>query len=268
MRHSYACSGQIFVIRHAAFSHASQREQPPHCHAEGQLFLLHRGSASLLGETGHWFMRTGRRCWIPPGYTHAAGAGGPVAGISLFLPATLCRGLPAKPRVCAPDPLLVATIEKAVSLCAGLAGGDLRHEEEARLERLLPVLVDEISAAAEEKLHLPLPGEGRLRRMAQELAARPEDDRDLDAWATAFALSRRTLIRRFRQETGLSFIEWRQRARIIHAITLLEAGQPVTAVSLAVGYESPSAFSKIFRDLTGQSPQHFARQGKAIGNRS
>ena len=110
-------------------------------------------------------------------------------------------------------------------------------------------------------LRLPLPGDSRLRRLAQELMKNPSDSRPLAAWARHVGASRRTLARRFRAETGLSFALWRQQARLLAALNRLAAGTPVTQVAFDTGYHSPSAFISMFRRTLGTTPhRYFAAQ--------
>jgi AraC-like DNA-binding protein len=65
------------------------------------------------------------------------------------------------------------------------------------------------------------------------------------------------LTRRFAAETGMPFSEWRQRARLMRALELLMAGQPVTGIALDLGYDSLSAFIAMFRRSLGVSPSKY-----------
>ena len=87
----------------------------------------------------------------------------------------------------------------------------------------------------------------------------PSNNDDLDHWAHYGNLGRRTLTRLFRKETGMSFVEWRQHIRLLEALTRLASGEPVTNVALDLGYESPSAFTAMFRRALGESPRNYLR---------
>jgi AraC-like DNA-binding protein len=56
----------------------------------------------------------------------------------------------------------------------------------------------------------------------------------------------------------MSFGAWRQQALLVTALPLLAEGRSVTAVALDLGYESPAAFSTMFRRLTGKPPSLYA----------
>jgi AraC-like DNA-binding protein len=59
----------------------------------------------------------------------------------------------------------------------------------------------------------------------------------------------------------MGFVQWRQKARLLAALRRLGAGDPVTAVALALGYRSPSAFSAMFRRALGMVPRQCLRAG-------
>lgn len=67
-------------------------------------------------------------------------------------------------------------------------------------------------------------------------------------------MSERTLIRRLRGETGMTFRQWRRQARLPGGLKRLVAGSPVTSVTLEVGHESVSAFVAAFREDLGEIP--------------
>jgi AraC family transcriptional regulator, transcriptional activator FtrA len=69
------------------------------------------------------------------------------------------------------------------------------------------------------------------------------------------AMSERTLLRRFRESTGLSPIVWLQRERMFQARELLEASSLSLAdVSAQCGYESLETFRVAFKRVVGTSP--------------
>ncbi len=72
-------------------------------------------------------------------------------------------------------------------------------------------------------------------------------------------LSPRTLIRRIKDETGMSFRELRRQARILAALERLSLGESVTNVALDVGFDSPSAFIQAFRSVTGKTPGRYMK---------
>jgi len=89
---------------------------------------------------------------------------------------------------------------------------------------------------------LPLPRDERLARVARALLDDVADDRGLNDWAHFACMSRRTFMRAFSAEAGMSFGRWRQQARLFAALEMLAQGESVTEAAVAVGYDSVSAF--------------------------
>ena len=87
--------------------------------------------------------------------------------------------------------------------------------------------------------------------------ANPGSRRPLTVLCKESGVSVRTLERLFQRETGLTFGKWRQQLRLLHALRLLAAGQPVTAVAIDVGYESVSAFIVMFKRTLGVTPRRY-----------
>jgi AraC-like DNA-binding protein len=77
--------------------------------------------------------------------------------------------------------------------------------------------------------------------------------------------ARRTIERRFRVETGMSVATWRRRLRLVEALRLLAAGEPVSRVAPAVGYSTPSAFGAMFVRHMGTTPGRYFGAPNADG---
>ncbi len=73
-------------------------------------------------------------------------------------------------------------------------------------------------------------------------------------------ISDRYLTRCFRQEMGITPLEYLNRYRIKKAAELLESGQNVTETTFAVGFSSVSYFSRLFEKEVGLSPSVYRRK--------
>jgi transcriptional regulator GlxA family with amidase domain len=90
-------------------------------------------------------------------------------------------------------------------------------------------------------------------------------DADMASAARAAGMSERSLRRRFRAEAGLTWEEYRRRARLLSSVELLtHTRRSIGVIAAEVGFESQSAFAKAFRALLGRNPQAFRRERKAI----
>lgn len=78
--------------------------------------------------------------------------------------------------------------------------------------------------------------------------------------AARAGMSTRTLMRRFREQTGTTPLQWLHRARVRQAQHLLETtDHSVERIGSQVGFGSPTAFRDRFRRTTGVSPRAYRR---------
>ncbi len=104
-----------------------------------------------------------------------------------------------------------------------------------------------------------MPGDKRLARICAAIMRAPALRRPLAAWGSEVGASSRTLARLFLRETGLSFGAWCRQARLLDAVARLAQGQKVTSVALDLGYDSPSAFTSMFRRHLATTPSRYFR---------
>lgn len=182
-----------------------------------------------------------------------------MTGWSLLVAPVASGRMPAQPCVMGLSELMRALVRRAVSW----PDKNTLDDEQGRI---VGVLLDEMRLAPREPLHLPMPTDRRLLRIAMALLKHPEDTRSLQDWAQWGGLSPRTLSRLFVDETALSFGQWRQQARLTLALERLARGEPVAQIADALGYATPSNFIAMFRRAFGESPaRYFARRGEAAG---
>jgi AraC-like DNA-binding protein len=225
------------------------RVTSPHSHARGQLLGAVHGLISVGAESGQWVVPATHAVWIPPHHVHSLLTHGPFAGWSVYVAEPACSNLPQRPCTIRTSGLL----REAVMRAATWAEGTL---DAAQLS-IVAVALDEIRTLPRERFDLPMPRDARLVRIARALADDLADNRGLAAWAAWAGISTRTLTRRFCIETGCSFSEWRQRARLMRALELLAANVPVTTIAIDLGYETVSAFIALFRRRFGVTPAKY-----------
>ncbi|WP_253429775.1 AraC family transcriptional regulator [Pseudomonas migulae] len=226
-----------------------ERTRAPHRHARGQLLGARRGLLTVEAADHHWVVPATHAVWIPPDCVHGLRSHGPFQGWSVYVSAPGCAELPGQPCIIATSGLL----REAVNRAATWGEGPL----DQRQERIAHLILDEVAALPAEPFGLPLPLDPRLRRIGQALADDLADNRSLAQWAQWAGLSSRTLARRFVDETGFSFSQWRQRIRLLRALELLAAEVPVTTIALELGYDNVSAFIAMFRRAFGVTPGRY-----------
>lgn len=233
---------------------------PEHAHAKHQLLYAERGSLELVAEGGRWLLPPQRAAWIGAGVAHAVRFRSPVALRTVYL----------DPRI----PLLPAARVVVFSVTAlaremilqAMEWGPDRPEEAPAEEVFFRALGALSTGWSSDPLpfRLPVASSPELGRALDFVVDRLAEPLTLPQVARHAGVSVRTLARRFQDEARTSFRDYLQRARMMRATELLaEEGARVTDVALAVGFESPAAFSRAFEAFLGESPRDYRARLRA-----
>ena len=222
----------------------------PHRHERAQLVFAAHGAMLVTTAAGSWAVPPQRAVWMPAGTVHQIRMAADVAMRTLYVREDAAARLPSGVRVLAVSPLLRELILRACAL-------PLAYDEAGPGGRLMALILDEIAALPTVALDLPQPRDPRLARICRALAGEPGATRSLADWGREAGASTRTLARLFVKETGLAFGAWRQQARLLAATAMLAAGEPITRIALDLGYESPSAFTAMFKRALGAPPSQY-----------
>lgn len=220
---------------------------PPQRAPWGKLLFPVSGVADFTIADKRYVSPPAYAIWIPPEFLHDSRTPHPTRYASVYVRRDLCCGLPD-----GPSTLSVSLLIRAI--VADFAMRNVTNPITAEDERLSRVLLDQLRLAPRHESYLPSSDDPLLSPVLSALQDAPGDRRSLAEWARVVNTTERTLSRRCRASLGLSFHEWRQRLKLVTALPLLEAGQPVKAVAHQLGYSSTSAFIAMFHQLTGMSP--------------
>ena len=242
---------------------APRRSYAPHTHTRHQLLYAIEGTATLEADAATYLLPPQRAGFIPAGVKHVTSLGNANV-VCLFLDRRLVRVRSEQRRVSVIDvtPLLREMIQFAVRWPSARRARDPLANAYFRAFGLLL----EEWLTKECAYRLPR-GQSRVVKRAIELTIQHAGVIELPALCRAVGASQRTLRRHLQAETGLGFRELSSTARVLRAMELLaQAESSVTAVALAVGFDSPSAFAKRFTLVAGESPSAFrARSRPAAG---
>jgi AraC-like DNA-binding protein len=232
-------------------------ELAPHTHRKAQVLLSLRGVLTCEAEGGLWLAPPQCAIWVPGGAVHALRASGAIEGYNAFIEPPLADRMPAACCTLSVTPLLRELLRRA-------AGFPLQYPDCGAEAHLITVLLDELAAAPVERLHLPMPADGRLRRIAQSMMAEPADHGTMRSWAAQAGLSERSLARLLARETGMSFGRWRRQLLIMLALEWMGEGASIQQAATDLGYDSAGGFVTMFRKTLGVSPgRYMARQRDA-----
>jgi len=223
-----------------------------HQHSRAQLLYASSGVMTVKTNSGIWVVPPLRAVWIPAHTRHQIEVSGHLSMRTLYIDPAIIPVASEGCCVIAVSPLLKELILHAVGLphMYPLKGPE---------ERLMMVVLDQIRKMNIAPLELPIPEDARLKKIYKSLSVSPDDNRTLEDWGKKVGATGRTLARRFRIETGMSFGQWRQQIRILEALRQLGMKKAVITVAIDLGYDSPSAFISMFKKALGKTPgQYFA----------
>lgn len=222
----------------------------PHWHSRAQFVFAVEGTMRVRTARRVWIVPPSRALWVPAYTVHEIQTYGTVRMHSLYVNESAAAGMPSTCVVLGVTPLLRELVVRAVELPAG-------YDEDGDEGLLMRLLMAEIRRLKPCALDLPLPESPDLLRLCERVLADFSAHRCCDSDAREMRVSPRTLYRRFLRETGVTFARWKQQARLLESIRRLAQGAPVTAVAIDLGYESPGAFSTMFRRALGVPPRAF-----------
>jgi AraC-like DNA-binding protein len=221
-----------------------------HAHDWHQLIYGSHGVMTVSTTRGAWVIPPHRAVWVPAGVEHWIELSGSVLMQSLYIAPALSKALPTECCAVNVSPLLR-------ELMLHLAAPETQARSAAAQQRVLGVLLDQLEELPAIPLQLPMPGEPRVRRVAEWLRAHPDAPGLLKQVSLRARASVRTVERLFLAETGMTFGKWRQQLRLLNALRELAKGRSVTEVAMDVGYDSPSAFIAMFRGALGTTPTRY-----------
>lgn len=226
---------------------------PPHQHRRCQLLHGFSGVVMVTTPDGTCVMPPQRGMWIPAGTQHEVRTLGQVRMRSLYFEPDDTDGMPKTCQVLGISPFMRSLIAEAIDVPA-------EYDLNGRAGALMALIQHEMRRLPILPLALPLPGHKALMQRCRAFLSRPDPHATIDEWVRALGMSRRSFTRLFRQETGLSFVEWRQQACIVAALPRLAAREPITAIAIDLGYDNPAAFTAMFKRMLGASPRAYLGQ--------
>ena len=235
-----------------AKTHLAGSTLPSHQHSTGQMMFATQGVMLIETTQGRWTVPPQRALWIPPHEPHTV----------VMLSDTHMRTVYFRPDFIAECNTFTqhSTVHVVVAsamikeLVLGLFETNRSDDMRALIAKLL---LHALVETAYLPTYLPMPTDGRLKNTLLTLLAKNDWQQTLDEVSTRSHMSSRTFTRRFMLEVGMSFRDWRQRARLVKSLDLLSLNQSIKSIAHTMGFASTSAYCAAFRDLLGCIPSEF-----------
>jgi len=221
-----------------------------HSHPRGQLLYAIEGVMTIHASVGTWVVPPNQALWLTAGMRHEVKMSGEVKVRTVFIDAMRIKTLPSETCVIDVSPLLKELIVAATRIQRDYARG-------GRDDLVMRLLLEELRVSNVLPLHLPVPGDVRIRSICEALIDDPSNASTAEQWAQQVGVTAKTVHRLFLKETGMSFSRWREQARLLYALRRVAGGERIIDIALDCGYTSHSAFTVMFRRNFGKSPSAF-----------
>jgi len=241
--------------RAQSWRHQPSFRRPRHFHPELEINVVLRGQARMGVGGDVVQIAPGDVLLFHPGQDHLLLEGSP--DLDLF--------------VAALRPELAARKSEALARVASM-GCHLLEPELERLQQLLSGLASVLDNAAVEHhlLSLFVDLARRLtmnhvlsRRALQEICRHPEASGS--ALASRLGVHPSVLSRRFHEDLGMTFVDYRAHQRTMAFVRLVDAGRTLTSAALDAGFGSYAQCHRVISKALGCTPQrYFAGERRRI----
>lgn len=146
-------------------------------------------------------------------------------------------------------------------ICASLAKRSALTEESEnalRTERDLMSVMDDMKYIRKRAVASENKTDPRIQALVDYITLHPEKNLTREEMCQMCDVSESTLRRLFKAHMGKSIYEFIKETKLLYASYLLmRTNIPISEISYRVGYESPSYFTKTFREVFGVSPKEY-----------
>ncbi len=270
--------GELFNLtaNHGDIHHYITDCIPSHWHRELELFLLLEGSVLLRIEDRVYHINAGEGGFINTGVLHTFTADSPCpcifrsfvfdSGIAGGTPGSVFDTVYIRPILETGPSFLkfqknpenepyFRQFGQAFTACAGEQPG-YEFKIRAALSEVLLFIWKKSQMLPPRKM--PDIQEARIKRMLEYIDANISNAMTVKEIADTVSICPRECQRIFGRYLHYSPMAYVQRRRIFTAARLLsETNSPLTEIALSCGFQSPSYFSKQFKQLTGSTPREY-----------
>ena len=215
-----------------------------------QLLYAQQGVLAVITLSGRYIVPPGHGIVVPADIRHEIIAKTDVNLVSIYFEQPNIEDWMNEATVFHASTFFQAMMLEVTNLPAPEQWRDIDHN-------LLELVEQYLKTLPPRDTFLPFPTHEKLRDITEKLLKHPALKSDLVSWGKFVGLSARTLTRRFKQETGITYSQWRQRLNVQVAIKHMAQGDDIGHIANLLGYESSSSFIYMFRQQIGLSPKQF-----------
>lgn len=187
--------------------------------------------------------------WIPPQITHHCHEVEQTKThyVGIRIHPELCKEFSSHAEILGVSPFFRILIEEILQFKS-------KDKKSQTYRHLLQVLLDQLVHAPKYHHYLPQSHHPVLKDILENLAKPKNFTCSLQQVISHASITERHLLRLCQQELNMSISEWRNRAKILYAITQLRQGESIKKVGYDLGYNHSSSFIEFFKRYTNQTP--------------
>jgi len=221
-----------------------------HHHGCGQLIFASSGVMKVETEDGVWVTPPQRAIWVPAFVEHDIRTTSAVSLRTLYIRSQSEDLLPHKCRAFEVSGLFRELLLKLMTVQVSQLDSFAAFE-------MMSLLLRELHEAPATPLNVPMPSDPRLVKLCNAILNDLSSDVDIEQLCHHYGLSARNVSRLFIKECGITFGAWKRQCKLLEALVQIGAGKSITSVALDLGYDSPSAFTYMFRRVMGIPPSQY-----------
>jgi AraC-like DNA-binding protein len=221
-----------------------------HYHDMHKLLYAFEGAIEVESTRGRNLIPRQLAAWIPASVPHCTSIHG-VRWVAVFFTRAMVPDSEQRVRTVTVSPLMREMMREAMRWPLTAQEYPLRAAFFAAMAQLCAEWITH-----EANLFLPTSNDQRVQR-ALDYTNQRKDLKLLDICSKA-GISVRSLRRHLKDETGMTWELYRQRSRLLEAVSLLsETDESIGEIAARCGFESPSGFTKVFRQEVGETPRAY-----------
>ena len=228
----------------------------PHCNLWGDFNLSLNGTLELNVADQIYLSPPNYGLWIPPQTEHWCTAVNDhlTHYICIRIHPTLCQPFAQLTQTLTVRPFLRHTITEI------LEQQKQAYRDPEYYEQLLQLLFGQIQKSTCYQHYLPQSNHSILKPILDRLSETQYFYLSLQEILNQFQISERHALRLSQQQLQMSLSEWRNRSKIIYAISQIQQGVSIKKIGLELGYQHSSSFIEFFKRFTGQTPAQMRHQ--------
>lgn len=228
----------------------------PHCNLWGDFNLSLNGTLELNVADQIYLSPPNYGLWIPPQTEHCCTA------VNEHLTHYICIRI--HPKLCQSFAQLTQTLNVRPFLRQTIT--EILEQQKQRCsdpeyyEQLLQLLFRQIQKSTHYQHYLPQSNHPILKPILDRMSETQHFHLSLQEILDQVQISERHALRLSQQQLQMSLSEWRNRSKIIYAISQIQQGVSIKKIGLELGYQHSSSFIEFFKRFTGQTPAQMRHQ--------